>query len=311
MRTKLGIICQILFCLLLLITISSHAIVKGIYLTSNTLEDTKRVTYLINRAKSVGINTFVIDYDWAKEPSKHYVENLELVKKNGIRFIARVVIFPGGATADQMSSMAYREKRLNQIKKAIALGADEIQIDYIRFHSKSKPSKENVYKVNEVVKWFKNQIAHYKKPMQMDVFGITSFHEEYRIGQYPKVFAENVDTLCPMVYPSHYEPFKQYSKAPYKTVYDSLISLKQQLKDEKPVRIIAFIEASNYRYPLSKAQKFHYVGEEVRAAEDAGIHGWYFWSANNIYDHVFKMLESRGKSIPKTAENNKKTTVES
>lgn len=308
MRTKLSVICSFVFCLLLTFTISTHAFVKGIYITSNTLEDTKRITYLINRAKAVGINTFVIDYDWANKPSKNYVDNLELVKKAGIHFVARVVIFPGGATPAQMASMEYRHKRMNQIKQAIALGAEEIQIDYIRFSSKhTKPSPDNVHKVNEVVKWYKQQIAAYKIPMQMDVFGITSFHEEFRIGQYPQVFAENVDALCPMVYPSHYEPYKQYSAAPYKTVHDSLLSLKEQLKDKKPVRIIAFIEASNYRYPLSKAQKFHYVGEEVRGAEDAGIHGWYFWSANNIYDHVFKMLESRhasGKSA-KTAENNK------
>lgn len=295
MFTKHGIFAIILslFILLLINPTTALAKTRGIYITQDTLEDTKKITYIIKRAKAVGINTFVIDY---VHGSKRYTENIELVKSSGLKYVARIVIFPDGAkNKAQMFSDSYREKKFELMKQAIALGASEIQIDYIRYSSKNRPSDQNAQDVRSTVKWFRDKLRAYnnKIPMQMDVFGITSFHPEKRIGQYPKVFADTVDQLNPMVYPSHYEPYKLYSSQPYKTVHSSLLSLKDQLKDQPPVKIIAFIEASNYRYPLPGGKKPHYVNEEIQAVEDSNVDGWYFWSANNIYEHVFNVLHSR------------------
>lgn len=277
-----------LFCTIFSGTVFAQA--KGIYITQTSLEDTKKLTYLIKRAKEVGINTFVIDY---VRPSKLTDQNIQLVKDAGLHYVARIVIFPDGATRTQMKSQEIRDKKLALMKQAVALGAKEIQLDYIRYSSRERPSLENKHDVHETIKWYRKQLQAMKVPMQIDVFGITSFHEEKRIGQNPGVFSVSVDTICPMVYPSHYEPYKQYSAQPYKTVYDSLQSLKAQM--QAPVKIIAYIEAHNYRYPLAKSQKFNYVNAEVNAVEDAKVDGWYFWSANNIYDHVFNMLEARNK----------------
>lgn len=280
----------------LAIAIPAKALEKGIYITQSTLEDNKRINYLMKRAKNSGINTFVIDYERA---SKKYNQNITLVQDNGFHYVARVVIFPDGAKSKaQMFSESYREKKFNLMKQAIALGADEIQMDYIRYNSKTKSSPQNAQDVNATIQWYKNKLKPYNVPLQIDVFGITSFHPENRIGQYPKVFAGSVDSINPMVYPSHYEPFRQASAQPYKTVHSSLISLKEQLKDQPPVKIRAFIEAYNYRYPLSRAQKGSYALAQIKAAEDAKVDGWYFWSANNHYDHVFSVLQAR----PQTAQ---------
>lgn len=268
-----------------LIGTTAYGKARGIYISQPTLEDTKRITTLIHQAKAVGINTFVIDYS---RPSKLTQKNIQLVKEAGINYVARIVIFPGGGTAAQLKSIAYREKKLNIMKQAIALGASEIQMDYIRYYTKQHPSAHNEQDVNEVIKWFKQNLGS-NIPLQIDVFGITSFHPELRIGQHPKVFAHNVDSINPMVYPSHYQFYKTASEHPYDTVYSSLNAMKSQLKGE-PVRITAFIEASNYRYPLSKQQKLHYINAEINAVNDANVAGWYFWSANNIYDSVFSVL---------------------
>jgi hypothetical protein len=269
---------------------------RGIYLTQTTLEDTKKLEYLIKQAKATGLNTFVIDYF---RPSKLTDKNIALVKESGLRYIARIVVFPDGASSKaQMFSESYREKKLAIIKEAIALGAQEIQLDYIRYNSRNRPSEQNVQDVNQTIKWYRNKLQPYKIPLQIDVFGITSLHHELRIGQYPKVFAGSVDTINPMVYPSHYEPYRQASSQPYKTVFESLTSLKEQLKDQPPVKIVAFIEASNYRYKVPS--KLHYVKAQMKAVEDANINGWYVWSANNLYDHVFQVLKTRQAANDKT-----------
>lgn len=42
---------------------------------------------------------------------------------------------------------------------------------------------------------------------------------------------------------------------------------------------------------MHKKQK--YLLEEIRAVEDAkGVSGWYVWSANNVYDNLFKVLKN-------------------
>lgn len=274
------------------VALSAQAIDRGIYITQSTLENTKQINYLIKRAKAVGINTFVIDYE---EPNKAYTRNIPLVKDAGLKYVARIIVFPGGATPSQMRSEDYRNKKFNLIKQAIALGANAIQLDYIRYSSKTvKPSEKNADDVLATIKWYHDRVNTYKLPMQIDVFGITSFHPENRIGQYPKTFAKHVDAINPMVYPSHFWPYQQYSAKPYNTVYDSLTSLKAQLKDQKPVKIHAFIEASNYHYlNMSRAKKANYVAAQIKAVEDANVDGWYFWSAHNVYDHVFNVLQSR------------------
>lgn len=285
---------------------TAFAKARGIYISQPTLEDTKRITNIIHHAKAVGINTFVIDYS---RPSKMYQKNIQLVKAAGLNYVARIVIFPGGATPAQIKSIAYREKKLNLMKQAVALGATEIQMDYIRYHSRNRPSTKNENDVNEVIKWFKQHLTALNVPLQIDVFGITSFHPELRIGQHPKIFARNVDSINPMVYPSHYQFYRTTSAHPYDTVYSSLNALKAQLKGEPPVRIIAFIEASNYRYHLSKQQKLYYIGAEINAANDANIAGWYFWSANNIYDSVFTVLAGHQNEKKFVEKSNKINTV--
>lgn len=295
--------------LLIGINVTAQAKVQGIYITQSTLESTKEITYLIKRAKAVGINTFVIDYG---RPSKLTTKNIELVKANGLHFVARIVVFPHGGTREQLASIPYREKKLNVIKEAIALGAQEIQLDYIRYESKNKPSPQNAENVKLVIQWFRDKLQPYHVPLQIDVFGITAHHHEYRIGQYPKVFANSVDTICPMVYPSHYELYKVTSVQPYKTVNDSILALKEQIKDQKPVKIYAYIEAYNYRYPIPSSQRAAYIKAQMKGAEDANADGWYVWSANNKYEHVFEAMQSRQpKQALDTSSVNESTEVNS
>lgn len=303
MRIKLMFFVYAILSLILMFSNPARAgNVRGIYISQDTLEDTPRFTHILKQAKAAGINTLVIDY---YRPSKLTTQNLALVKDYGFRYVARIVIFPGGAESHaKMFSENYREKKFELMKQAIALGANTIQMDYIRYSSKTtKPSEQNAQDVNATIKWYRDKLHAYNAniPLQIDVFGITSFHPELRIGQYPKVFAGSVDGINPMVYPSHYEPYRLYSSQPYKTVYSSLTSLKEQLKDQPPVKITAFIEASNYRYPLPGAKKTNYVREEIKAVQDANVEGFYFWSANNIYDHVFNVLQSQ--QAPKAASN--------
>ena len=204
---------------------------KGIYLTQNTLMNSKQLDYLIKNSKQVGINTFVVDM---ASPNKNYGDNIKKIKAAGIKYVARVVVFPDGGTPDKVKSLAYWQKRYQLVATAINYGADEIQLDYIRYTSKMPANKQNSQDVTSVIKWFKQQVAKHDVPMQVDVFGETSYKESVNIGQNLKLIGPEVDAVCPMTYPSHYEPFKKHAADPYKIVHYSLTKLKEQFKNNDP-----------------------------------------------------------------------------
>ena len=254
-----------------LLPTSASAFEKGIYLTQSTVQHTSKVKKIIRQAKAAGINTFVID---VYHPNKRYARNIALIRKAGIRYVARVVVFPHGGTHAQVTSRKIWEKRWKRAKYAISLGASAIQLDYIRYKASQPASKKNAKYVLKVIQFFKNKLRGTKVKLQIDIFGIAAIRPSNTIGQDPKLFAPVVNTINPMVYPSHYEPYKLYAKQPYKTVLDSVVALRKQLKSFPHVRINAYIELYNYRYPMSRAQKYAIFERKFRAARDAGGNGF-------------------------------------
>ena len=278
-----------------LFTTAKAEMIQGIYLTQGTLENTDYLTYLIEHAKAVGINTFVVDLE---RPSAKTKANVELLKKNNINYFARIIVFPDGGHPDQIESPAYWAKRYELIKDAIAYGAQQIQLDYIRYSSKEPASPEHAKNIIKVVQWFKSRVEQDHIPLQVDVFGIASFGESKHIGQNLQMMAQNVDALCPMVYPSHYVPYDIHSEKPYQTIYGSLKAIQKQFNDKVPVKLYAYIEMYNFRYPSSGDKRLSYIAAEIKAVKEAGADGWFAWSAHNQYDYLFRLLEAYQKQTP-------------
>lgn len=274
---------------LFLINSAFAGMVKGIYITQGTMDNAKTMKYLVENAKKVGIGTFIVDLE--TPPSKQYIANLGLMQRNGIHYVARIIVFPGGGTREQIQSIPYREKKNHLAQLAIQHGAQQIQLDYIRYNSKQRPSAQNAKDIMNVIAWFKNHIS---VPLQVDVFGIASFGESKYIGQNIKLIATQANVICPMVYPSHFEPYKIHAVTPYETVYKSLASIRKQFNDKQlPFKLVPYIELSNYRYPLSKQKKLDYIYAEIQAAEHANADGWYVWSPHNYYDNLFRVMETK------------------
>ncbi len=282
---------------------SSVYATKGIYLTQYSLENTAFLKNLIKHAKASGIDTFVVDMEL---PSKRYRDNAALLKENGIKYVARIIMFPGGAKPGELTDPAKWEKKYRLVQEAINDGASEIQLDYIRYSAKQKASPQNARDVLSVIAWFNNKLKAQNIPLQIDVFGITSFGESKYIGQNIQLFSQNVNAICPMVYPSHYWPFAFYSARPYGTILDSLQHIKKQFGGEQmPIKLIPYIEMTNYHYlNMSHDKKIAYIKAQIRATQDAGADGWYAWSAHNRYDNLFAILEADPENIKKAVADN-------
>lgn len=267
----------------------AYAFTKGIYVTQSSLENSTLIKYFIAKSKESGINTFVIDLE---KPSKRYRENIALVKESGIRYIARIVMFPDGATREQLSDRNIWEKKYGLAKQAIEWGAEQIQLDYIRYNTKQIPSRENAKQVARVVNFFQTRLASQNIPLQADIFGITAYTDALHIGQSVPVMAEEVQTICPMVYPSHFEPYLQHSATPFETVFDSLSKIKGKFPKDKNTNMISWIELSNYRVPMSVEKRVWYIREQIRGVIKSGAEGWFAWSPTNKYDILFNILKN-------------------
>jgi hypothetical protein len=264
---------------------------QGIYLTQTTAQNTRYVQYLIDRSKKAGINTFVIDMQDLQN-LRNYQNNVSLVKQNNIRYVARIVVFKDGGTNDEVLSQDYWEKKYTLVQKAIDFGADEIQLDYIRYAPTQPPSVQNAQNIYRVIKWFKTKLDEVGIPLEIDVFGVTSFGDSLYIGQSLTLFYDAIDAICPMVYPSHYEPYQKYAKMPYYIVRVSLASIREQFHGNIPFKVYPFIELYNYRYPLSYESKIKYISAEIKAVRDSRMDGWYAWNPHNQYDILFSLLEN-------------------
>lgn len=287
MEVKIRISKTLIFVLLLFISSSVYAFDRGIYISQPTLESTSTLKYLIRQAKASGINTFVIDL---KRISKRYNYNVALVKQANLKYVARIVIFPGGGNRAKVLSIPYRQQKYELVKQAVALGADAIQLDYIRYHDRSYGSRQNVRDIYQVIKWFHDRLAPQRIPLQIDIFGVVAKRDLLSIGQSARAFADVVEAMCPMVYPSHYIPEHYHSHRPYQTVLSSLRALRGQFGGYPPFKIYAFIEVSNYIYKYSGQQKFQYIREQIRGVRDSGADGWYAWSPRNQYNALFQLL---------------------
>lgn len=297
----------LLLCSLFIFSSVASAAVKGIYITQSNAENTTYFNYLIKRAKAAGIDTFVVDLEI---PSKRYRDNVALLKENNINYVARIIMFPDGGTKEQVQNPEKWQKKYTLVKQAVDWGAKEIQLDYIRYNTKQKPSSENAKDILAIIQWYKNKLAAQNIPLQVDVFGVSSFGESKYIGQNIKLFSQSVDAICPMVYPSHYSPFAEHFKKPYDTVYESLESINDQFDHNTPMKVYAYIELSNYHYPMSRPKTFEYIKAQLRAVDDAQADGWYAWSPHNRYDNLFTVLENQRSNASKmSAENVKQDEV--
>ncbi len=281
----------LLFLFLSSLTYAANYHAKGIYVTQYNFENTSFLNYLIKHAKAAGINTFIVDLEI---PSKRYKQNIALLKDNHMNYVARIIMFPGGATPNMINNPAIWQKKYTLVKQAVAWGANQIQLDYIRYNTKQKPSKDNAQRIFAIIQWYKNKLSGQNIPLQVDVFGIASFGESKYIGQNIKLFSQSVDAICPMVYPSHYVPFPEHFKHPYDTVFVSIKHIKKQFGgNQMPIKMYPYIELSNYHYPMTHAKTLEYIKAQLKAVDEAGADGWYAWSPHNRYDNLFHILESQ------------------
>ncbi len=259
----------------------------------------------------------------------HPEKALPVFHDHHVRVIARIVCFkdpvlaaakPEWAIQNQAGGVWKDDKKvawLNPYKKecwaysvalaneAVALGFDEIQFDYIRFPSDGNTKamafgdtggKSRAEIVAEFLAYARKQIP--RVTLSADVFGIIceSPEDSENIGQWLEKLGNDVDYLCPMVYPSHYAPgqvvngvcYARPDLDPYGVVHNTLVKAKRRIGtvDNYKAHIRPYLQdftatwLGSGRYQKYGAEQ---VRQQIKAVYDAGYDEWILWSANNTY----------------------------
>ncbi|HBS07078.1 MAG TPA: glycosyl hydrolase [Leptospiraceae bacterium] len=260
---------------------------KGIYINNYTARTSSRYLPLLKKAKATGINTLVVDVQ-PRVPPKEFIQE---AKSQGFYLVSRVVVFEGG-----LKTYPAPEAHLDGVRKraeeSAQAGFMEIQLDYIRFadnlHIKGLTLNQRYRVIAGVLRSFELKLRPYGVRIGADIFGRIPFNNNDIIGQKMEVFARYMDTLYPMLYPSHFygDPF--YQKNPYRTIYDGKT---RAIKRAGTTRVIAYIQGFTMLVGKSGLSYKSYIKKQIKAAEDSGGAGFIVWNPKNDYGVFFQALK--------------------
>jgi len=175
-------------------------------------------------------------------------------------------------------------------EQAAKLGFDEIQFDYVRFPSDGDLSQIRYpgahpqpmgWTIPMFLKYARARLHPLGVRLSVDVFGLSATRN-LGIAQFPRRIAPFVDTIYPMVYPSHYVS-GEYNiidpdSRPGTTVAYSLRDFRAKLTGRKTMLVPWLQDFSMGRtYTLGDVQ------DQIQAARLEHVKGFMLWNASGLY----------------------------
>lgn len=317
-------------------------ILKGIYVRGSTA-GSKSYPALLDRVAAHGMNAIVLDvkdYDGPltypskvplavesgaveDPPIRSYARAVRFAHERGVRVIARVSCFNDQLMAKAHPGMAIRgvsghpyrngwldprseraqEYVVDLVSEAIAAGADEIQLDYVRFPVLGMKNidfgldtKKDPNAKIDVISRFVDKVHAVTRahgvPLSLDVFGVIAFGNDVdmqNLGQDPVALATRAEFLSAMVYPSHYDPGFMGLDEPGNHPELVGLGVKHMLagieaRGEDPARVAKVRPWLQAMHHKSSTYGPGYIQTEIRTGDEAGGKGWLLWNPGQVYD---------------------------
>jgi hypothetical protein len=174
--------------------------------------------------------------------------------------------------------------------QAAKLGFDEIQFDYVRFPSDGDLSQIRYpgahtqpmgWTIPAFLKYARSRLHPLGVRLSVDVFGLSATRD-LGIGQFPARIAPLVDTIYPMVYPSHYVR-GEYNiinpdDRPGTTVAYSLRDFRTKVEGRKTM-LVPWLQDFSLERPYTLAD----VQDQIQAARLEHVKGFMLWNAAGAY----------------------------
>lgn len=191
-------------------------------------------------------------------------------------------------------------------KEGIEAGADEIQLDYVRFpvHLTMKvavlPQPEERSKIiRDFVKRVHTVTQGAGVHLSLDFFGVAATGERFdieRLGQDIAVVAPEADAISLMSYPSHYG--KGYMGWTNPADHPEIIGMgiKMALDQLKPTGAKTIFRTWLQAFPNGVTNyNAQYLLAQAKSAETSGGHGWLMWSPGCEYGPVWSGWPAKKK----------------
>ncbi len=193
-------------------------------------------------------------------------------------------------------------------KEMAESGADEVQLDYIRFPVQGPlksavlpPAKDGERSriIKEIVKKAAAIVRKAGARISLDIFGVAATGQQEDIealGQEIGIIGSEADALMPMVYPSHYDAgymgFADPANHPEIIGIGSRASVDKLKKAKIEGTIIRpWLQAFSWR---TSAYGPKYVADEVAQAEKHGT-GWILWDPGCSYGAAWAGIPKKAK----------------
>jgi hypothetical protein len=254
----------------------------------------------------------------AVDPKYDPKELVARLHEHGIYAIARMVVFNDPVVAENRPDLAVADENggvwrgagggawvnpfnqelwqpnIDLALEAAGMGFDEIQYDYIRFPSDGDlttadfgPDYNEEGRVGAIVDFLTlshDQLEPTGAKLAVDIFGIVAIYpDDQGIGQRLADIAPVVDYVCPMIYPSHFDPTSidvggDPNDFPYETIQLSLALAKDKMPGLE-LKLRPWLQDFN----LGRAYSADDVKAQIQASDEADTSGWMLWNAANEF----------------------------
>ena len=313
-------------------------------------ETTEINALVIDVKDDLGKITFATDTEGLSASSMNIIPDIEglveSLKSSGAYTIARVVCFKDPLWSAKNPELAIQNTSgqlwkdgsgiswLNPYNtgaweyiaavalEAARVGFDEVQLDYVRFpldgrlrdidYGEAGGGKSKTEIISEFVAHIRELLRNEGVRLSADVFGIVAISsiDAEATGQDLGLLLSSADSLCPMIYPSHFANKKQNGEGqringilfeapdlqPYEVVYNLLLELRRNLGDDGEQAVIRpYLQAFTASY-LGTGYYQRYSAQQVRkqiqAVYDAGYDEWILWNHSSAYsEETFELSE--------------------
>jgi hypothetical protein len=238
----------------------------------------------------------------------------EAVHARGLYLIGRVVVFEDPVLARARPDLAIQRSdgsawtnqaglgwanqydrrvwkyNVDLAEAAIKAGFDEIMFDYVRFPTDGdlsdavwpgKRAEPKARTIADFLEYAQGRLKPLGARVGAAVFGLAAARD-MGIGQHPRLLARYVDTLYPMVYPSHYGPgeygLDDPNGQPGRTVSLSLRDFEQKLRG-RDAALIPWLQD----FSLGREYTVDDVLIQIQAARNRTTGGFLLWNAGGVY----------------------------
>jgi hypothetical protein len=278
--------------------------------------------FVIDVKDDLGLITYDADVPLAKELGtvesriKDIDSLIAKLREHSITPIARVVCFKDDTLVSKRPDLAVRSNKggswkdnkghnflnpynhevweyvVQVAEDASRHGFREIQFDYVRFPSDG-PISQAVYPgeysskedaIAGFLAYARQRLEKLGVWVSADVFGLTVYvKDDMGIGQKIEKISQNVDIVCPMPYPSHYDPgsygIANPNASPYETITHAMQDTKRRLVGTGAMGR-PWLQDFSYRGVTYGVEE---VKSQIKAAEEQGFTEWILWNASNNY----------------------------